>query len=53
MATTTSTSPTRREPSLLGQTVDFEFQRTVVLGALNAVVAVPFYLLLDRLKVTD
>lgn len=39
--------------ALLGQSVDFEFQRTVVLGALNAVVAVPFYLLLDRLKVTD
>jgi rod shape-determining protein MreD len=38
--------------ALLGQQVDFLPERTLVLGLLNAAVAVPLYHLLDKLKVT-
>ncbi len=36
--------------ALLGQAVDFNPQQTFVLGLLNAVVAIPLYLILDKLK---
>ncbi len=39
--------------ALLGQPVDFSPQQTFVLALLNAAVAVPLYLILDRLKVTE
>jgi len=38
--------------ALLGQAVSFEPQQTLVLAILNAVVAVPLYHILDKLKVT-
>ena len=38
--------------ALLGQTVDFDLERTLVVAVLNALVAVPLFRTLDRLKVT-
>ena len=38
--------------ALLGENVDFELQQTLVMAVLNAVVAVPLFHILDRLKVT-
>lgn len=38
--------------ALLGEALDFEPQQTIVLAMLNAVVAVPLYHILDKLKVT-
>ena len=38
--------------ALLGEALDFELQQTLVLAVLNAVVAVPLYHILDKLKVT-
>jgi rod shape-determining protein MreD len=38
---------------LLGETIDFEPQQTLVLGVLNAAVALPLYRILDRIKVTE
>jgi hypothetical protein len=35
---------------LLGQTMNFETQRTLVLGLLNAIVAVSLFHFLDKLK---
>ncbi|MGD1090768.1 MAG: rod shape-determining protein MreD [Bryobacteraceae bacterium] len=37
--------------ALLGQTLTFDLPQTLVLAILNAVVAVPLFLLLDRLKI--
>jgi len=37
--------------SLLGQSLAFSFWQTLALGALNALVAVPLYHILDKLKV--
>lgn len=39
--------------ALLGQMVDFSPQGTFVVGLLNAAVAVPLFLILDKLKVTE
>ena len=39
--------------ALLGQSVDFSPQQSLVLGLLNAVVAMPLYLILDKLKATE
>jgi rod shape-determining protein MreD len=39
--------------TLLGDLVEFEPLRTVILAALNAAVAVPLYHVLDKLKVTE
>ncbi len=39
--------------ALLGQSVDFNPQQTFVFGILNAVVAIPLYLILDKLKATE
>ena len=39
--------------ALLGQALNFEPQGTIVLSVLNAIVAVPLFHLLDRLKVTE
>lgn len=39
--------------ALLGETFDFDPRQTLVLGALNAVVAVPLYHVLDKLKITE
>jgi rod shape-determining protein MreD len=39
--------------ALLGQQVEFLPERTLVMGLLNALVAVPLYYLLDKLKVTS
>jgi rod shape-determining protein MreD len=39
--------------SLLGQAVDFNPQQTFILGLLNAMVAIPLFLILDKLKATD
>jgi rod shape-determining protein MreD len=39
--------------ALLGEALDFALQRTLVVAVLNAVVAVPLYHILDKLKVTD
>ncbi len=38
--------------ALLGQVVPFDPQETLVYGALNAAIAVPLFLILDRLKVS-
>lgn len=38
--------------ALLGQAISFEPQQTLVLAILNAVVAVPLYHILDKLKIT-
>ena len=39
--------------ALLRQNVDFNPQQTLVLGLLNAAVAIPLYLILDKLRTTD
>ena len=39
--------------ALLGQSLTFDIQRTLVTGILNAVVAVPLYHVLDRLKIAE
>jgi rod shape-determining protein MreD len=39
--------------ALLGETVDFDLPQTLVLGVLNAAVALPLYRILDKLKVTE
>ena len=39
--------------ALLGQSIAFNPQQTLILGLLNAVVAVPLFHMLDKLKVTD
>ena len=39
--------------ALLGDLVDFELLQTLVLAALNAMVAVPLFHVLDKLKVTE
>ncbi len=39
--------------ALLGQAIDFNPQQTFVFGLLNALVAIPMYLILDKLKVTE
>ncbi len=36
--------------ALLGQAVDFEFTQTMLFGLLNAIVAVPLFLILDKLR---
>jgi rod shape-determining protein MreD len=36
--------------ALLGQDIDFNMQQTFIFGLLNAVVAVPLFLLLDKMK---
>ena len=38
--------------ALLGETLDFDPQQTLVVAILNAAVAVPLYHILDRLKIT-
>jgi rod shape-determining protein MreD len=38
--------------ALLSETVDFDLERTLVVAVLNAMVAVPLYHILDKLKVT-
>ena len=38
--------------ALLGESVDFDPQQTIVLGLLNAAVAVPLFHILDKLKIT-
>ena len=38
--------------ALLGQTLEFDLERTLVVAVLNALVAVPLFRTLDRLKVT-
>ena len=38
--------------ALLGQALDFDPEQTLVVAALNAVVAVPLYHILDKLKLT-
>jgi rod shape-determining protein MreD len=39
--------------SLLGQSVDFNPQQTLIFGILNASVAIPLFLILDKLKATE
>src|SRR6202051_3933365 len=39
--------------ALLSETVDFDLERTLLVAVLNAMVAVPLYHILDKLKVTD
>jgi rod shape-determining protein MreD len=39
--------------ALLGQPLDFNPQQTFVLGLLNAAVAMPLFIMLDKLKVTE
>ena len=39
--------------ALLGEALEFDLQRTLVVAVLNAIVAVPLYHILDKLKVTD
>ncbi len=39
--------------ALLGEALDFELQQTLVKGVLNAVVAVPLFHILDRLRITE
>jgi rod shape-determining protein MreD len=39
--------------ALLGQSLDFNPQQTFVVGLLNAAVAVPLFMILDKLKVTE
>jgi hypothetical protein len=36
--------------ALLGQNITFEFLQTLLFGAFNALVAVPLFLILDRLR---
>jgi len=38
--------------ALLGEALEFDLQRTLVVAVLNAMVAVPFYHILDKLRVT-
>jgi rod shape-determining protein MreD len=38
--------------ALLGESVDFDLEQTLVVAVLNAVVAVPLFRTLDRLKIT-
>jgi rod shape-determining protein MreD len=38
--------------ALLGETLDFDLEQTLVVGILNAAVAVPLFRTLDKLKVT-
>jgi rod shape-determining protein MreD len=38
--------------ALLGQALDFDPQQTLVVAALNAVVAVPLFRILDKLRLT-
>jgi rod shape-determining protein MreD len=38
--------------ALLGESLDFDPQQTIVLAMLNAAVAVPLYRILDKLKIT-
>ena len=38
--------------ALLGESLDFNLQSTLVVAVLNAVVAVPLYHVLDKLRVT-
>lgn len=37
--------------SLVGQNIEFQLPQTIIFAFLNAVVAVPFYMILDRLRV--
>jgi rod shape-determining protein MreD len=39
--------------AVLSETVDFDLQRTLVVAVLNAMVAVPLFHILDKLKVTE
>jgi len=39
--------------ALLGQLIDFNPQQTLISGLLNAVVAVPLFLILDKMRVTE
>jgi rod shape-determining protein MreD len=39
--------------ALLGEALDFELQQTLVKGVLNAVVAVPLFRILDRLRIIE
>jgi rod shape-determining protein MreD len=39
--------------ALLAQAVDFELQKILINGVLNAVVAVPLFHILDRLRITE
>ncbi len=39
--------------ALLGQSVDFNAQQTMISGLLNAAVAAPLFLVLDKMRVTD
>jgi rod shape-determining protein MreD len=39
--------------ALLGQSLDFSPQQTFVLGLLNAAVAMPLFIILDKLKATE
>jgi rod shape-determining protein MreD len=39
--------------ALLGQAIDFRPQQALILGLLNAAVAIPLFHMLDRLKVTE
>ena len=39
--------------ALLGQAIDFNPQQTLILGLLNAAVAIPLFHMLDKLRVTE
>jgi hypothetical protein len=39
--------------ALLGEALDFDLQTTLVVAALNAVVALPLFHILDKLKVME
>jgi rod shape-determining protein MreD len=39
--------------ALLGEALEFDLQRTLVVAVLNAIVAVPLFHILDKLRVTD
>ncbi len=39
--------------ALLGESLDFDPQQTIVLGMLNAVVGVPLYHILDKLRIVE
>jgi rod shape-determining protein MreD len=39
--------------ALLGQSLDFDLAQTLILGGLNAAVAVPLFMFLDRLRVNE
>jgi len=39
--------------ALLGQAIDFSARQTLILGTLNAVVAIPLFHILDKLRVTE